>query len=149
MPDLPRIVIKVGGSLLTAPDLAARLTALLDGQPKLRPVFLAGGVPVPTFASPPLPDIAPEKVVEVLSPPAVRIAARSSTLPAPASEPMVWFRLLRSRIAPASPHRGSRCAISRGSCARARRTRRSTSICAASSRAGARSLCAAAPPRAH
>lgn len=45
MPDAPLIVIKVGGSLLTLPDLAARLERLLECRPNIRPVFVAGGGP--------------------------------------------------------------------------------------------------------
>jgi aspartokinase-like uncharacterized kinase len=43
MPDSPLIVIKIGGSLLTLPDLAARLEPLLNRRPDIRPVFVAGG----------------------------------------------------------------------------------------------------------
>jgi hypothetical protein len=61
-------------------------------------------VPVPTLVRPPVPSITPANVVLALSPPAVSVAEPSVTLlPAvPASEPMVWFRLLRSSTAPAA-----------------------------------------------
>ena len=36
----------------------------------------------------------------VLSPFVVSVAEPSATLPAPASEPMVWLKLLRSSVAP-------------------------------------------------
>ena len=52
------------------------------------------------MVKPPVPAIAPEKVVLVLSTPVVRIAAPSVTAPAPASEPMVWLKLFRSSVPP-------------------------------------------------
>ena len=45
-------------------------------------------VPVPDFVRPPVPAIAPENVVEVLSPPVVSVLLPSATDPAPASEPI-------------------------------------------------------------
>lgn len=57
-------------------------------------------VPVPAFVTPPVPETAPEKTVVVLSPPVVSVAAPSVTPPAPASEPIVWLKLLRSSVAP-------------------------------------------------
>jgi hypothetical protein len=50
--------------------------------------------------SPPLPEMVPENLVLVLSLPVVSVAAPSVTAPAPASEPMVWLKLLRSSVAP-------------------------------------------------
>src|SRR5262245_34368405 len=44
----------------------------------------------------------PEKVVLVLSPPVVNVPEPSVTDPAPASEPIVCARLLRSSVAPAA-----------------------------------------------
>ena len=44
--------------------------------------------------------MAPENVVEVPSLPVVSVAEPSVTLPAPASEPMVWLKLTRSMVAP-------------------------------------------------
>ena len=59
-------------------------------------------VPVPALVRPlPAPEITPEKVVLALSPPAVRLLP-STTLPAPASEPMVSAPLARVRVAPES-----------------------------------------------
>ena len=57
-------------------------------------------MPVPVLVRPPVPEIAPEKVVLVLSLPVVSVAAPSVTLPAPASEPMVWLKLARLSVAP-------------------------------------------------
>ncbi len=57
-------------------------------------------VPLPLFVRPPVPLMAPEKVVEVLSPPVFKVPLPSSTLPAPASEPMVLLKLFRSYVAP-------------------------------------------------
>ena len=57
-------------------------------------------VPVPILLRPPAPEIVPENVVLVLSLPVVSVAEPSVTEPAPASEPMVWLKLLRSRVAP-------------------------------------------------
>ena len=57
-------------------------------------------VPVPTFVKPPVPERTPEKVVEVLLPPAVRVPAPRVTLPAPASEPTVSGKPARSKVAP-------------------------------------------------
>ena len=57
-------------------------------------------MPAPVLVGPPVPEIAPEKVVLVLSVPAVSVAAPKVTLPAPASEPMVWLKLLKSSAAP-------------------------------------------------
>jgi hypothetical protein len=56
--------------------------------------------PLPILVSPPVPEIVPENVVLVLSPPAVSVAEPSVTLPAPASEPMVWLKLARLSVAP-------------------------------------------------
>ena len=44
---------------------------------------------MPLFTRPPLPEMTPSKLVEVLSPPVVRMFAPSKTLPDPASEPIV------------------------------------------------------------
>ena len=57
-------------------------------------------MPVPVLVRPPVPEIAPEKVVLVLSLPVVSVAAPSVTLPAPASEPIVWLKPLKSSVAP-------------------------------------------------
>ncbi len=57
-------------------------------------------MPLPILVSPPVPDIAPENVVLVLSPFVISVAEPSVTLPAPASEPMVWLKLLRPSVAP-------------------------------------------------
>ena len=59
-------------------------------------------VPLPVLVSPPVPEITPEKTVLVKSPPVVRAAAPSRTLPAPESEPMVWSKSARSSVAPAA-----------------------------------------------
>ena len=56
--------------------------------------------PPPTLVSPPLPPIAPENVVLVPSLPVVSVADPNVTLPAPASEPMVWLKPARSSVAP-------------------------------------------------
>jgi hypothetical protein len=50
--------------------------------------------------SPPLPDMLPENVVLVPSLPLVSVAVPSVTAPAPASEPTVWLKPLRSSTAP-------------------------------------------------
>src|SRR6202011_3180446 len=57
-------------------------------------------VPLPILVRLPVPEIVPENVVLVLSLPVVSMAEPSVALPAPASEPMVWLKLLRSRVAP-------------------------------------------------
>ena len=57
-------------------------------------------VPIPCFVRPPVPLITPEKMVEELSPPAVRMPVPSVTLPAPASEPIVSLKLFRLNVAP-------------------------------------------------
>ncbi len=49
---------------------------------------------------PPDPVIPPEKVVELLSPPAVRLPAPRLRAPAPASDWMVWLKPFRSSVAP-------------------------------------------------
>ena len=46
-------------------------------------------MPLPILASPPAPEMTPEKVVLLLSLPVVNIADPSVTAPAPASEPIV------------------------------------------------------------
>ena len=61
---------------------------------------LSTKAPIPTLVRPPEPEITPENVVLVLSLPVVSVAAPSVTLPAPASEPMVWLKLFRSSVAP-------------------------------------------------
>ena len=55
---------------------------------------------MPTLVRPPGPEITPENVVLVLSLPVVSVAEPSVTEPAPASDPMVWLKLLRSSVAP-------------------------------------------------
>jgi hypothetical protein len=57
-------------------------------------------VPAPILVRPPVPEIAPENVVLVLSVPVVSVAEPSVTLPTPASEPMVWLKLARLSVAP-------------------------------------------------
>ena len=59
------------------------------------PVLVRLSEPVPFWST-------PLKVVEVLSAPAVRVAAAplSVTVPAPAREPIAWLKPLRSRVAP-------------------------------------------------
>jgi hypothetical protein len=56
--------------------------------------------PLPALVNPPLPEMPPEKVVLVLSTPVLSVAAPSVTAPAPASEPILWLKLLRSSVAP-------------------------------------------------
>ena len=68
-------------------------------------------VPVPVLvrATVPLPAAStPEKVVEALLPPAVRVTAPTTllvTVPAPASEATVSLKALRSTVAPVSTDR--------------------------------------------
>jgi hypothetical protein len=57
-------------------------------------------VPGPILNSAPLPEIVPENVVLVLSPPVKSVAAPSVTAPAPASEPTAWSKPLKSSVAP-------------------------------------------------
>jgi hypothetical protein len=57
-------------------------------------------VPPPILMTSPLPEIVPAKIVLVLSLPVVNVAEPSVTLPAPASEPMVWSKLARLSVAP-------------------------------------------------
>ncbi len=57
-------------------------------------------MPVPALVSPPVPLITPEKVVDVLFPPVVRVPVPSVTLPTPAREPIVSAKLFRSKVAP-------------------------------------------------
>ena len=59
-------------------------------------------IPDPVLFKPPVPEMPPAKIVLELSPPAVSVAEPSVTLPSPASEPMVWLKLLRSSVAPAA-----------------------------------------------
>jgi hypothetical protein len=47
-----------------------------------------------------VPEIAPEKVVLVLSLPVVSVATPKVTAPAPASEPMLWLKPARLSVAP-------------------------------------------------
>src|SRR3954452_19606930 len=65
---------------------------------ELAPVSM--NVPAPILVKPPVPPMEPDKIVLVLSLPVVSIALPSATLPAPASEPIDWLKLLRSRAAP-------------------------------------------------
>lgn len=58
-------------------------------------------VPVPVLVMPPVPPMEPLKVVDVFSPPAVRRTEPSEMVPAPANEPMVSLKLLRSSVVPA------------------------------------------------
>ena len=55
---------------------------------------------MPAFVKPPVPERTPEKVVEVLLPPAVREPAPRVTLPAPAREPTVSEKPARLKVAP-------------------------------------------------
>ena len=57
-------------------------------------------MPVPAFVTPPVPERAPLNVVAVLFPPVVMRPEPRRTLPAPASEPMVSLKLLKSSVAP-------------------------------------------------
>jgi hypothetical protein len=57
-------------------------------------------VPPPILMRLPVPPIVPAKIVLVLSLPVVKLADPSVTLPAPASEPMVWSKLPRLSVAP-------------------------------------------------
>ena len=57
-------------------------------------------LPVPAFTKLPVPDMTPEKVVEVLSPPALSWADPSVTLPAPAKEPTVSEKPARFQVVP-------------------------------------------------
>ncbi len=66
--------------------------------------------PLPILVRPPLPEITPEKMVLVLSLPVVRVAEPSVTLPAPASEPMLWLKLARLSVAPAATVNALFCA---------------------------------------
>jgi hypothetical protein len=50
--------------------------------------------------SAPVPEIVPENVVLVLSLPVASVAEPSATEPAPASEPTVWLKFARLRVAP-------------------------------------------------
>ena len=59
---------------------------------------MSPSVPAPILVRPPVPEIVPENVVLVLSPPVVNVPAPSVTEPAPASEPTVWLKLLRSKV---------------------------------------------------
>src|SRR5215204_177791 len=52
------------------------------------------------LGQPPEPEIPPEKAVLVLSLPVVSVAEPSVTKPLPASDPIDWLKLLRSRVAP-------------------------------------------------
>src|SRR5947207_8935132 len=72
-----------------------------EREPPMVLVPVRVNVPAPVLRRLPPPDMAPEYKVLLLSLPVVSVAEPSSTLPAPASEPMVWFKLLRSRLAPA------------------------------------------------
>ena len=58
--------------------------------------------PVPDLLKVPVPEMTPEKVVLVLLRPTSRFPEFSVTEPAPASEPIVWSKPLRSRMAPAA-----------------------------------------------
>ena len=57
-------------------------------------------VPAPILVRPPMPNIVPENAVLVLSLPVVSVAEPSVTLPAPASEPIIWLKPSRSSVAP-------------------------------------------------
>ena len=60
-------------------------------------------MPVPVLPKPPEPERTPEKVVELLALPAVRLAAFICTLPAPLSAPRAFVPLIcRSSVAPAA-----------------------------------------------
>ena len=72
----------------------------LTVAPEYVPAPDSVNVPAPILVRPPVPAMVPEKIVLVLSPFVVSVAEPSVTLPAPASEPMVWFKLARSRVAP-------------------------------------------------
>lgn len=57
-------------------------------------------VPEPVLVNPPVSEITPEKVVEELSPPAVKVPEPSVIAPAPAIEPTVSVTSFRSNVAP-------------------------------------------------
>src|SRR5262249_47869570 len=79
---------------------ACSVPALTAVAPEYVPAPDSVRLPVPILVRPPVPAMAPEKVVFVLSPFAVRVAEPKVTLPPPGREPMVWFKLARSRVAP-------------------------------------------------
>ena len=85
------------------------LSAMVPAEIVVAPVYAGEpemvSVPAPAFVRPPLPVIVPLKIVLVPSPPAVRVADPSDTLPAPASEPTVSALLLASNVAPVSTSR--------------------------------------------
>ena len=64
----------------------------------LSPVIVM--VPEPSFVRLPVPVMLPENVVDVSFEPAVRVALPRSTVPAPASDPIVSEILLKSIVAP-------------------------------------------------
>ena len=89
-------------ALAARPDAPEKFSVplLIVTAPENVFVPLSVSVPVPLFVSPPEPLMTLEKVVEELLPPAVSEPLPSVTLPAPASEPMVAEKLLRSNVAP-------------------------------------------------
>src|SRR5947207_13273819 len=88
---------------------AARLYVPPESQmlpvPGFTPVVVSVPLPVLTSldAAPPL--MAPEKRLEELVPPTVRVCAPSATLPSPASALTVWSKPLRSSVAPETTER--------------------------------------------
>ncbi len=87
-----------------APRLLSADTASVPASIVVPPKYVLApasvSVPAPILVSPPMPDIVPENVVLVLSLPVFSVAEPSVTLPAPASEPMVWLKPSRSSVAP-------------------------------------------------
>lgn len=59
-------------------------------------------MPVPFLTNDPFPEMRPEKAVDVLSPPVVKVWVPRATLePAtPASEPTIWLAAEMSNVAP-------------------------------------------------
>src|ERR1700746_743293 len=93
-PSTVRVELGIAPFTGSLPPLAAG--APLYG---LFPVGTSG--PVRFVVSRPMPEIVPENFVLVLSLPVVNVPAPSVTDPAPASEPMVWLKPLRSKGPPA------------------------------------------------
>ena len=55
-------------------------------------------VPLPVFVTPPVPEIAPLKLVDVLSPPSVNVPEPNVTEPAPANDPIALLLLFKSKV---------------------------------------------------
>src|SRR4051812_25316713 len=103
-PAIMPVPINVPPELTNTVDANDPFTLSAPALMLVGPVYVFAPVstckPAPILVTPPEPAITPEKLVFVLSLPVVSAAEPRVTLPASASEPIVWLKLARLSAAP-------------------------------------------------